>query len=150
MKKNSNEIKKLYSSMSYNEKLALINVMKNINLGEKSYHAKKEMVHRDITESMIENTWKKNHIIEFKVIDREKRLIVRGIDAYLCKYDICKDKKKIYVDKKELCNVCLVVNMENGDLITCYSSPIRLKNAYVNNRKKDESYDYEMNVLDYL
>ena len=150
MRKNSNEIKKLYSSMSYNEKLALISMMKNINLGEKSHHAKKEMSHRGITEAMIENTWKKNHIIECKVIDGEKRLIVRGIDAHLCKYDICKDKKKIYVDKKEPCNVCLVINIENGNIITCYTSPIRLKNAYVNNRKKDENYDYEMNVLDYL
>lgn len=142
--------KKLFVQMDIMEQQTLVmvwNKLKDTDKSNKSVHAKKEMNNRGISEAMIESAWESNHIIEFKVIGENQRMMVRSVDAYMCHYDVCRGGKKVgYSTHKELCNVCLVVDIKTGRLVTCYTCPVRMKKDYRNKNMYDTNYDYAMDV----
>lgn len=142
-----NERKKLFVQMDIMEQQTLIMLWRKLTLGNKSRHCVNEMYNRCITDEMIQDAWKNNHIIEFKVVNGEKRMLVRSTREHYCHYDICRGGRKVgYSKEKTECNVCLVVNIDNGEIITCYSCPVSMKKDYVNKVAYDSSYDYAMDV----
>ena len=144
------EWKKLYKSMSMDEKKALIMLWKKTTLTNPTVHCVQNMDRRDVTRDMIEDAWRINQFVEFKVKNGRPRLVVRGLHVYNCHYDYRANGVKKLSPRKEACNVCLVVDLINGDIITCYTSPLRLKDSYINSTEHDSNYDYEKDVRDYL
>lgn len=144
------EWKKLYSTMDINEKKMLVRIWERTTIGKKSRHCEEQMKRRGVSEENIARAWKVNTIIEYKKVDNSKRIVVRGLDVVNAYYDMCREGEKIsYSTRKEPCNVCLVVDIVTGDLITCYTSPTRMRNAYVNNKKVDKAYSLDK-IDDYL
>ena len=132
------ETKIYFKDLTMNEKINLITVWKNLSLGEYSDHAKEKMDSLGITEKMINEAWQVNHIIEYKVKNGSPRMIIRGIHAHLCNSDFMNHGiDRVNIGKK-LCNVCLVVDMLTGDVVTCYASPVATAKLYRNNNT-----DYE-------
>ena len=144
------EWKKLYKSMSMDEKKALVMLWKKTTLTRLSAHCAENMTRRDVTKEMIEDAWRVNQFVEFKVKNGRPRLVVRGLHVYTCKYDYSSNGVKKLSSRKEPCNVCLVVDMIDGNIVTCYTSPVRLKDSYINSTQHDSNYDYEKDVRDYL
>lgn len=140
------ETKIYFKDLSMNEKTNLITVWKNLSITEYSTHAREKMDTLDITEEMIELAWKINHIIEYKVKDGRPRMVVRGIHNHLCNSDFMNHgTNRVALSKKLQCNICLVVDMLTGKLITCYASPTATARLYKNNNT-----DYEKNMNDTL
>ena len=132
------ETKIYFKDLTMNEKINLITVWKNLSLGEYSDHAKEKMASLGITDDMINEAWHVNHIIEYKVKNGSPRMIIRGIHAHLCNSDFMNHGiDRVNIGKK-LCNVCLVVDMLTGDIVTCYASPVATARLYKNNNT-----DYE-------
>ena len=132
------ETKIYFKDLTMNEKINLITVWKNLSLGEYSAHAREKMDSLGITEKMINEAWQVNHIIEYKVKNGSPRMIIRGIHAHLCNSDFMNHGiDRVNIGKK-LCNVCLVVDMLTGDIVTCYASPVATAKLYRNNNT-----DYE-------
>ena len=132
------ETKIYFKDLTMNEKINLITVWKNLSLGEYSDHAKEKMASLGITNDMINEAWNVNHIIEYKVKNGSPRMIIRGIHAHLCNSDFMNHGiDRVNIGKK-LCNVCLVVDMLTGDVVTCYASPVATARLYRNNNA-----DYE-------
>lgn len=144
------EWKKLYKSMSIDEKKALITLWKKTTLTNPTIHCVQNMARRDVTRDMIEDAWRVNEFVEFKVKNGRPRLVVRALHVYTCHYDYSSNGVKKLSPRKEACNVCVVVDMINGYIITCYTSPVRLKDSYINSTEHDSNYDYEKDVRDYL
>lgn len=145
------EWKKLFVQMDSMEQYALINAWKKVNMGYKSFHCIRKMERCSISEYAINRTWENNHIIEFKVKDGNKRLVIRSVESFECNYDICNNGEKVRYNKEaEPCNVCLVVDMDSGNIITCYTCPISMKNQYKNKYLFDSSYSYATDVRMYL
>ena len=132
------ETKIYFKDLTMNEKINLITVWKNLSLGEYSDHAKEKMASLGITNDMINEAWNVNHIIEYKVKNGSPRMIIRGIHAHLCNSDFMNHGiDRVNIGKK-LCNICLVVDMLTGDVVTCYASPVATARLYRNNNA-----DYE-------
>lgn len=132
------ETKIYFKDLTMNEKINLITVWKNLSLGEYSAHAREKMDSLGITEKMINEAWNVNHIIEYKVKNGSPRMIIRGIHAHLCNSDFMNHGVDRVSIGKKLCNVCLVVDMLTGDIVTCYASPVATAKLYRNNNT-----DYE-------
>ena len=132
------ETKIYFKDLTMNEKINLITVWKNLSLGEYSDHAKEKMTSLGITDDMINEAWNVNHIIEYKVKNGSPRMIIRGIHAHLCNSDFMNHGVDRVNIGKKLCNVCLVVDMLTGDVVTCYASPVATAKLYRNNNT-----DYE-------
>ena len=132
------ETKIYFKDLTMNEKINLITVWKNLSLGEYSAHAREKMDSLGITEKMINEAWNVNHIIEYKVKNGSPRMIIRGIHAHLCNSDFMNHGIDRVSIGKKLCNVCLVVDMLTGDIVTCYASPVATAKLYRNNNT-----DYE-------
>ena len=103
------EWKKLYKSMSMDEKKALIMLWKRTTLSKPSPHCVENMVRRDVTRDMIEDAWRINQFVEFKVKNGRPRLVVRGLHVYTCHYDYSSNGVKKLSTRKEACNVCLEI-----------------------------------------
>ena len=117
----TNEWKKLFVQMDNMEQYALINAWKKVNMGLKSWHCIRKMERCYITDYAINRTWKNHNIVEFKVQnDTERRIVIRSVESFECYYNVCSNGEKIRHSKEtEPCNVCLVVDMDSGNIITC-------------------------------
>lgn len=136
------ETKIYFKDLSMNEKINLITVWKNLSLGEYSTHAKEKMASLGITDDMVNEAWQINHIIEYKVKNGNPRMIVRGVHEHLCNSDFMNHgTNRVNIGRKK-CNVCLVVDMLTGDVVTCYASPVATARLYKNN---NTDYEKTMN-----
>ena len=122
--------KVLFSDMTLNEKKNLVTVWKNVEIRGYSRHAKQKMNELSITESMINDTWKVNHIIEYKVEDGRTKIMVRGVNAHECDAQYMVNRTERTFIGKNLCNVCLVVDVMSGQVVTVYASPVNARNRY--------------------
>ena len=136
------ETKIYFKDLAMNEKINLITVWKNLSLGEYSAHAKEKMASLGITDDMVNKAWQVNHIIEYKVKNGNPRMIIRGIHTHLCNSDFMNHGVDRVNIGKKLCNVCLVVDMISGDVVTCYASPVATARLYKNN---NTDYEKSMN-----
>lgn len=138
----SMETKIYFKDLTMNEKINLITVWKNLSLGEYSTHAKEKMASLGITDDMVNEAWQVNHIIEYKVKNGSPRMIVRGVHEHLCNSDFMNHgTNRVSIGRKK-CNVCLVVDMLTGDVVTCYASPVATARLYKNN---NTDYEKTMN-----
>lgn len=136
------ETKIYFKDLAMNEKINLITVWKNLSLGEYSAHAREKMTSLGITDDMVNKAWQVNHIIEYKVKNGNPRMIIRGIHTHLCNSDFMNHGVDRVNIGKKLCNVCLVVDMISGDVVTCYASPVATARLYKNN---NTDYEKTMN-----
>ena len=136
------ETKIYFKDLTMNEKINLITVWKNLSLNEYSTHAREKMASLGITDDMINEAWHVNHIIEYKVKNGSPRMIVRGVHEHLCNSDFMNHgTNRVSIGRKK-CNVCLVVDMLTGDVVTCYASPVATARLYKNN---NTDYEKTMN-----
>ena len=130
------EMRKLARDMKQKEKQELRG---RVNLQKKDFiqcgHLQERMSERIITTDMIDTALSKYQLIEYHY-KHSHRVVLRSRDTF--KVEGCYKKQ----------NVCLVVNLDNNEIVSAYSNPENYHHEFMDESKYN--YTKTVSVLDYI
>lgn len=137
--------RKLGIYLTEQERVKLNEIMSGINLTEKNltnHHVKERMKERNISMKVIQKSWKAGEIIEVHRKDSDIRVLVRG----LIPFDKNNHESLSYNDD----NICMVVSLVTGSVISTYRSPYGRRFDYKQKQGNEVDYSKDWNVTEYL